>query len=108
MRGTIVVRPSRLPSSEAGEMPPPQEMAATFTPSSHRRPAPPVAEVRVSGSSHPMHAILATLGTDGDVFPHVGLGAKLRSRGHQVTLAAPQTYRSLADSLGLEFRPLIS
>jgi UDP:flavonoid glycosyltransferase YjiC (YdhE family) len=53
-----------------------------------------------------MHAILATLGTDGDVFPHVGLGVKLRSRGHQVTLAAPETYRALADSLGLGFRPL--
>ena len=55
-----------------------------------------------------MHAILATLGTDGDVFPHVGLGVKLRARGHQVTLAAPETYRALADTLGLGFRPLVS
>jgi UDP:flavonoid glycosyltransferase YjiC (YdhE family) len=55
-----------------------------------------------------MHAILATLGTDGDVFPHVGLGAKLRARGHQVTLAAPETYRALAESLGLGFCPMVS
>jgi hypothetical protein len=26
-----------------------------------------------------MHAILATMGTDGDVFPHVGLGLRLRA-----------------------------
>ena len=29
----------------------------------------------------PMHAILATAGTDGDVFPYVGLGRLLRARG---------------------------
>ena len=26
-----------------------------------------------------MHAILASLGTDGDVIPYVGLGARLRA-----------------------------
>lgn len=55
-----------------------------------------------------MHAILATLGTDGDVFPHIGLGVALRSRGHRVTLAAPEPYRALADGLGLDFRPLVT
>jgi UDP:flavonoid glycosyltransferase YjiC (YdhE family) len=55
-----------------------------------------------------MHAILATMGTDGDVFPHVGLGVKLRARGHQVTLAAPEPYRDLAADLGLGFRPLVT
>ena len=43
-----------------------------------------------------MHVILATVGTDGDVFPHVGLGAVLRARGHRVTLAAPEPYRDRA------------
>src|SRR5262249_60123421 len=55
-----------------------------------------------------MHAILATLGTDGDVFPYIGLGVQLRARGHQVTLAAPEPYRDLAADLGLEFRPLVT
>jgi rhamnosyltransferase subunit B len=50
-----------------------------------------------------MHVILATVGTDGDVVPHVGLGAALRARGHRVTLAGPETYRERAHSLGLEF-----
>lgn len=55
-----------------------------------------------------MRVILATVGTDGDVFPHLGLGAVLRARGHRVTLAAPETYRDRALGLGLEFRPLVT
>src|SRR6516165_718493 len=55
-----------------------------------------------------MHVILATVGTDGDVFPHVGLGAALRARGHRVTLAAPEPYRARADALGMEFCPLVT
>jgi UDP:flavonoid glycosyltransferase YjiC (YdhE family) len=55
-----------------------------------------------------MHVILATVGTDGDVFPHVGLGAALRARGHRVTLAAPEPYRACADAFGIEFCPLVT
>jgi UDP:flavonoid glycosyltransferase YjiC (YdhE family) len=55
-----------------------------------------------------MHVILATMGTDGDVFPHIGLGAVLRARRHCVTLAAPEPYRARADALGFEFCPLVS
>ena len=53
-----------------------------------------------------MHVILSTIGTDGDVFPHIGLGVALRARGHRVTLAAPEPFRSRAISFGLEFQPL--
>jgi rhamnosyltransferase subunit B len=55
-----------------------------------------------------MHAILVTLGTDGDVFPYVGLGAALRSRGHRVTLVASAHYERLAAAHGLGFRALVS
>src|SRR5205807_2182827 len=55
-----------------------------------------------------MHVILATMGTDGDVLPHVGLGAALRARGHRVTLAAPETFRDRAQALGMEFRSLVT
>ncbi|QJX00935.1 glycosyltransferase [Frigoriglobus tundricola] len=55
-----------------------------------------------------MHAILATMGTDGDVFPHIGLGGVLRERGHRVTLAAPETYRERGLAAGLEFCPLVT
>jgi UDP:flavonoid glycosyltransferase YjiC (YdhE family) len=55
-----------------------------------------------------MHVIHATVGTDGDVFPHIGLGAVLRERGHRVTLAAPEPYRVRALALGLEFCSLVT
>lgn len=55
-----------------------------------------------------MHVILVSVGTDGDVFPYVGLGAKLRSRGHQVTLVASQNYESLAGAHRFGFHALIS
>ena len=53
-----------------------------------------------------MHVILATVGTDGDVFPYVGLGRVLHTRRHRVTLAAPETYRTRAAAANLEFAPL--
>ena len=55
-----------------------------------------------------MHAILVTVGTDGDVFPYAGLGAALRARGHRVTLVTNEQPRALAASLDLGFRPLLS
>jgi UDP:flavonoid glycosyltransferase YjiC (YdhE family) len=55
-----------------------------------------------------MHATLATMGTDGNVFQFVGLGVQLQARGHQVTLAAPEPHRDLAADLGLGFRPLVT
>ncbi len=57
----------------------------------------------MSAESKSMHAILATIGTDGDVFPHIGLGRTLRIRGHRVTIAAPETYRDHVTALDLEF-----
>jgi rhamnosyltransferase subunit B len=53
-----------------------------------------------------LHVVLATIGTDGDVFPSVGLGIRLRAREHKVTLAAPEPYRVLAEEVGLEIAPL--
>jgi rhamnosyltransferase subunit B len=55
-----------------------------------------------------MHAILATIGTDGDVFPYLGLGAKLRARGHRVTLATHEPFRARAVDHGFAFQPLVS
>jgi rhamnosyltransferase subunit B len=55
-----------------------------------------------------MHVILPTIGTDGDVFPHIGLGVALRGRGHLVTLAAPEPFRSRATSFDLGFEPLVT
>ena len=55
-----------------------------------------------------MHAILASMGTDGDVLPYVGLGAALRARGHRVTLAASEPFAALAARAGLDFECLFT
>ena len=55
-----------------------------------------------------MHAILSSLGTDGDVLPVIGLGVALRARGHRVTLVAAGQYAELAGERWLEFRELVS
>src|SRR5688572_3199933 len=55
-----------------------------------------------------MHAILSSLGTDGDVLPVIGLGGALRARGHRVTLVASGQYAELAGENWLEFRELVS
>jgi rhamnosyltransferase subunit B len=55
-----------------------------------------------------LHAILVTVGTDGDVFPYVGLGMKLRARGHRVTLVATEHFGGMAAALDLDFRALVS
>jgi UDP:flavonoid glycosyltransferase YjiC (YdhE family) len=55
-----------------------------------------------------MHAILVSVGTDGDVFPFVGLGIRLRARGHRVTLVANELYQAAAVRQGFAFRGLVS
>ena len=71
-----------------------------------RRPT-PIRSSAVSVAS-PLHVILASVGTDGDVFPYVGLGVALRRRGHRATLVAAEDYRALAESSGLSFVPLVT
>jgi len=55
-----------------------------------------------------MNVILASIGTDGDIFPYVGLGAKLRERGHRITLTASVHYKPLAAAHGFGFHALVS
>jgi len=55
-----------------------------------------------------MHVVLVSVGTDGDIFPYVGLGAALRARGHLVTLAASAHYEALATQHGFAFHALVS
>jgi UDP:flavonoid glycosyltransferase YjiC (YdhE family) len=55
-----------------------------------------------------MRAIVISVGSDGDVFPFIGLGRKLRSRGHRITLVTNEGYRSRAGENGFDFHPLYS
>jgi len=52
--------------------------------------------------------LLASVGTDGDLFPFVGLGEVLHARGYQVTLLANEHVGPIASSAGLSFHPLVS
>ena len=55
-----------------------------------------------------MHVVLVSIGTDGDLFPHIGLGARLRERGHSVTLVASEDYQALAKENDFSFQALVS
>src|SRR4051812_24651621 len=53
-----------------------------------------------------MHVLLIPVGSAGDVYPYVRLGAELRKRGHQITLAANEIFGAIAEAEGFEFLTL--
>ena len=55
-----------------------------------------------------MRVILVTAGTDGDLYPYLRLGERLRARGHSVIVASNATHRRLASDRGFDFRSLVS
>jgi UDP:flavonoid glycosyltransferase YjiC (YdhE family) len=50
--------------------------------------------------------VLTCWGSHGDVDPFLGLGLGLRQRGHQVTIATLEYYRTLIEGAGLSFAPI--
>ena len=50
-----------------------------------------------------MNVLLIALGSHGDVHPFVGIGRRLRERGHCVAVAANDYFRPLVDGADLEF-----
>jgi Glycosyltransferase family 28 N-terminal domain len=50
--------------------------------------------------------LIVTAGSRGDVAPFTGLGQRLQEAGHQVALAAHDTFAGLVRGCGLEHRPL--
>lgn len=55
-----------------------------------------------------MRVVLFPLGSSGDVHPFVGLGSRLRERGHDVTVATNEVFESLVERAGLGFVELSS
>ncbi|MEV6881422.1 glycosyltransferase [Streptomyces sp. NPDC051135] len=53
-----------------------------------------------------MRIMIAAAGSRGDVAPYTGLGAELSRAGHDVVLAATDTFAPLVRDAGLEFRSL--
>ncbi len=54
----------------------------------------------------PMKIVLATFGSRGDVQPMLALSLALKSKGHDVLLAAPPEKAAWANQLGCPFHPL--
>src|SRR5439155_15441838 len=50
-----------------------------------------------------VNILLFALGSHGDVHPFVGIGIRLRERGHHVAVAANEYFKPLVDHAGLEF-----
>lgn len=53
-----------------------------------------------------MRVAIQTLGTRGDVQPYVALAKGLAARGHEVVLAGPEQYESLAGAHGIAYHGL--
>ena len=53
-----------------------------------------------------MNVILVPMGSHGDVHPFVGLGIRLRARGHAVSVIVNPHFQFLIDQAGLNFIPL--
>jgi UDP:flavonoid glycosyltransferase YjiC (YdhE family) len=53
-----------------------------------------------------MKILITTLGSRGDVQPYLALAVGLQRAGHQVTLAAPQTFAAWIQSYGVAVAPV--
>jgi sterol 3beta-glucosyltransferase len=56
--------------------------------------------------SIPMNITIVTVGSRGDVQPYVALGLALAARGHAVTVATHETFRTFVTCRGLGFAPV--
>ncbi len=53
-----------------------------------------------------MRLLMTAVGSYGDVYPIVGLGAAMRGRGHPVTVITNPHFQPVVEDAGLEFLPL--
>jgi len=54
------------------------------------------------------HFLLTPVGSSGDVHPFIGVGRKLRERGHDVSILTAEPFRSVCERSGLRFVQLHS
>ena len=50
--------------------------------------------------------VLTTFGSLGDLHPYISLGLGLQDRGHDITIASTEYYRTKIELLGLKFQPI--
>jgi rhamnosyltransferase subunit B len=56
--------------------------------------------------SKPLHVLLPTLGSAGDVHPFIALGLALHARGHRATVLTNPFFQPLIERVGLHFLPV--
>ena len=56
-----------------------------------------------SGDRKPLHVLLPTMGSAGDVHPFVALGAALQARGHRATILTNPIFQALIEAQGIGF-----
>ena len=54
----------------------------------------------------PARIVFSCLGSYGDLFPYVGLAARLKALGHRPVVATAPFYRSIVEGEGVEFHPV--
>ncbi len=53
-----------------------------------------------------MKIIITTLGSDGDIFPFIGIGLELQKRGHSIIFLTSDYYREMIPKYGFTFIPI--
>jgi len=53
-----------------------------------------------------LRIVLATIGSLGDLHPCLALGLELRKRGHEISIASTELYRTKVEGLGLSFHSI--
>ena len=55
---------------------------------------------------HPVHFVVVTIGSAGDLFPFMAMALALRARGHRVSFLAPEQHGGYVRQAGLDFTGL--
>lgn len=53
-----------------------------------------------------MRVVLTSWGSQGDVYPYLGIALELKARGHEPVLAVPEYFRALIEGEGIAYRPV--
>ena len=54
----------------------------------------------------PLHVLLPTMGSAGDVHPFIALGAALKARGHRATILTNPIFQAVIEGQGIGFLPV--
>ena len=57
-------------------------------------------------ATHPLHVLLPTMGSAGDVHPFIALGCALKTRGHRATILTNPIFQELIEAQGIGFLPV--